>query len=57
MTLKIEKTRPGYVRVEFTHDTAKKPIVIELQDYQVEVLIGILGTAKKADHFMFLMSL
>ena len=47
MKITVKKER-GWVKVTVQHDTAKKPLEIELNDSQVQAVIAGLSMASKA---------
>lgn len=57
MKLKIETQPHGAVRVEFSGDETKRPIVKELTKEQVAMLISFLQTATRSSAFVFQMEM
>ncbi len=56
MKLAIEK-KGDTVRVELTTDTGKKPIVLNLEPHQLDLIVQMLGTAGQATTFKFSLEL
>jgi hypothetical protein len=53
MKIRIEKSPHGGVKIELTHETAKKPIVVTLTHEQARAVVGMLDTAVRATAFSF----
>lgn len=57
MKLKIEKQPHGPLKVELTTDTARAPVKFELQPHQVDTLIGVIDSARRASVFNFVLEM
>lgn len=53
MKLKIEKLKSGEIKLELTTDASKKPLAMTLKDDQIDGLVSMLNTVRKADLLKF----
>lgn len=53
MKIKITKDTNGHTDIELVHDTAKKPVKVQLNQNQLQGLLDVLRTVVTANTFKF----
>lgn len=53
MKLQVVKLPHGAIRIDLTFDTAKKPVTVTIESYQLPMVQQMLEAARKADKFTF----